>query len=424
MSGSIYLRGTTWWARYTIDGQEKRESCKTNSERQAKRFLDSRLKIVGAHEFTGQKFLSKADREQSVLQILRKLAIRFEAEGKMIWHAPDGTDLIDLRPLDKTKPRKRAKVRDTPAGCSLRSLFKRAMLSELAMRDGLPIRALALTDTDVLEFITKQQRKTERLPNGHPPTSINRLTQLVGQAFRNAKLPCPEIPQLDESSQIRHGFFEQSQIEQVLANLPDDGLRDFVEFGYLSGWRKNEIASLTWGDVCGDEIRLQPKHSKNRDGRVVPLVGRLREIVQRRRKAQHVAITSVFHRDSQPIREFRKSWATACCMAGIGRMVCRQCTKPVNADRKCEKCGQKWKADELKYVGRTFHDLRRSCCRELANAGIPQVTIMATLGHKTDQMFRRYSIRTLKDQERAFLMRDEHLASQPAPEVQATERVQ
>lgn len=72
----------------------------------------------------------------------------------------------------------------------------------------------------------------------------------------------------------------------------------------------------------------------------------------------------IFHRKGEPIREFRKSWATACRLAGVHRL---------------------------------FHDLRRRAARNMLNAGVPQAIAMQVTGHRTDSMFRRYAIVTPKD---------------------------
>jgi integrase len=55
---------------------------------------------------------------------------------------------------------------------------------------------------------------------------------------------------------VRQGFFAESEIRRVIDNLPAD-LRDFTLFGWLTGMRKGEIASLACEDVDGDVIRLR-----------------------------------------------------------------------------------------------------------------------------------------------------------------------
>ena len=41
----------------------------------------------------------------------------------------------------------------------------------------------------------------------------------------------------------RQGFFEHSDLESVVAELPEP-INDIARFGYLSGWRRGEIVPL------------------------------------------------------------------------------------------------------------------------------------------------------------------------------------
>lgn len=147
----------------------------------------------------------------------------------------------------------------------------------------------------------------------------------------------------------------------VLEHLPSY-LRDFTSFGYLTGWRKGEIASLRWEDVDGDVIRLRAENSKNGEARAVTLDGELAELIARRKLARQVKINGevtvaalVFHHRGEPIVDIRKAWATACCMAGVGKLVCRICNGIVDAKYACVHCSREWEREQLTYVGRLFH---------------------------------------------------------------------
>jgi integrase len=157
--------------------------------------------------------------------------------------------------------------------------------------------------------------------------------------------------------------------------------------------RKGEIASLTWSDVEGDVLTLRGENSKNGEARTIPIIGELDEIIERRKAARRIEESGtarmaefVFHCEGEPIREFRKSWATACVAAGLGKMVCPDCGAK-SADKECAQCEV-----PTKYSGRLFHDLRRSAVKNLTAAGVSQAVAMRISGHKTASMFQRYNI--------------------------------
>ena len=227
-------------------------------------------------------------------------------------------------------------------------------------------RALEITYRAIETYITKRRE------NGKANATINRELELLRRTLRLAHdrqlLPSiPKVRVLTENN-TRQGFFERPDLEAVVAALPDY-LRDFTRFAYLTGWRKGEITSLKWTDVDRDAgaIRLRPEAAKTGRGRTVMLEGDLAELVDRRWKARLVekngnvrVAALVFHRDGEPVGDFRKAWDTACHTAGV--------------------------PDKL------FHDLRRTAARNMVRASVPERVAMAVTGHLTRSMFDRYNI--------------------------------
>ncbi len=137
---------------------------------------------------------------------------------------------------------------------------------------------------------------------------------------------------------MREGFFEHNDFESVVEHLPEY-LKDFSRFGYATGGRKGSIASLAWTDVGTDVLYLRAQNSKTRKPETIPLVGQLKEIIDRRRETRVSESSTgearfakyVFHRDGEPVGDFRKAWATACKKAGV---TCRLFTTYAGAPRK------------------------------------------------------------------------------------------
>ena len=102
------------------------------------------------------------------------------------------------------------------------------------LRDALGnIRAQKLTAKMVDRYIAS------RLEHGKAKATVNRETQLLGQAFRlaieNGELrTAPKIRRLSEKGNERSGFFEKPDFEALVEQLPDY-LQDFARFGFSTG---------------------------------------------------------------------------------------------------------------------------------------------------------------------------------------------
>jgi integrase len=253
---------------------------------------------------------------------------------------------------------------------------------------------MELTSTDIDKFIEHSLQhgrrkvyeatdKPTKPAKPAKPASINRILQLLGQAYKLAIATgrltyAPRIRRLSEIGNARQGFFSAMEFRSVLSNLPAY-LQDFTTFAWLSAWRPKEIRSLSWLDVDGDVIRLRAENAKTRIARSVPLVGELAELIARRRLEMSPKTPLVFHNAAVPIGDFRKSWATACKLAGVPEKL--------------------------------FYDLRRSGVRDMIRAGVSQSVAMSISGHRTDAMFRRYNITSDADQRAALTSRQAYSAS-------------
>jgi integrase len=328
--GRLFLRGNTFWCDYSLRGKRYRESCDTSDEKEAIKFLKARLREVGADLIGARTFTTPKASRLTIHELCEALKADFELRAKAT-----AQNLSHLRRVDS---------------------------------DFGQYRAIELTAEKIDKYVEgrlaeKQGANGERI-EGDRPASVNRTLQLLSQSYtlaiRRGHLSCaPYIRHLSEAGNARSGFLGESQLAVLVSHLPAD-LQDFTRFGFLTGWRKGEIASLAWSDLDGDTIRLRGENSKSGESRVVPLVGELAKLIERRKAARRMESRFIFHRDGAPVAEFRKAWATATSNAGL--------------------------------AGTLFHDLRRSACRRMMRAGVPQAVCQKISGHKTASMFHRYAI--------------------------------
>src|SRR5205809_1316254 len=139
-----------------------------------------------------------------------------------------------------------------------------------------------------------------------------------------------------------------------------DYLQDITRFAYHTGWRKGEILTLEWRDIKGDVIRLRPEIAKNKDGRVIILVGEIANIIARRQAERVESCPYVFHRKGNRIKHYNRAWRTARVKAGLPEKL--------------------------------MHDNRRTAARNMDRAGVPRQAAKQITGHKTDSTYNRYNI--------------------------------
>jgi integrase len=329
--GTIYRRGNVWWIRYSFRGKRVDESSKSERPADAIKLLRKRVEEIGK----GRRRDPVSENKVRMVELFDALAADYKANGRR------STDTLT---------------------------FRLAPLRETFGQD----RAVDVTAARIARY------RDDRLAEGKARATVNRELAALRRAFKLAVkrdvLSAGTVPTVEllAEDNARQGFVGRQQFEAIVAGLPDY-LRDAARFGYLTGWRRGEIATLEWRDVDLDagRITLRREHSKNKRPRTVPfsldggagIFGALGAVIARRVQARQGVgdgARYVFHRNGHQLGDFRKAWETACDAAGCS--------------------------------GLLFHDLRRSAVRNLVDAGVDQRVAMAITGHQTISVFQRYRI--------------------------------
>ena len=315
--GRVFKRGTVYWVAYYHRGKEYRESSESESESAAKKLLKKRIGEVAQGRLLG------ANQDRLTFDDLaRALLADYQINGRR----------------------------------SLRSA--RLSISHLRKFFGFD-RAVDITTDRIKAYAADRQKA--KAANASINRELAALKRMFSLAVEDGRLShSPYIPTLEEDN-ARQGFVDHGAFVSLRANL-SEYLRDPITFLYLSGWRLGEMKALEWRDVDlrGRVVHLRPEISKNKDGRILPLSGELLEIMNRAHAHRRPDCPFVFHRDGEPIGDFRKAWSAACRVAGLNPIL--------------------------------VHDLRRTAVRNMVRAGIPDRVAMTLSGHKTRSIFDRYNI--------------------------------
>lgn len=208
------------------------------------------------------------------------------------------------------------------------------------------------------------------------PATVNRemaaLKRALNYCMKELDPPLlsryPKITMLKESDP-RQGFVTHEHYVRLKSALPDYMVPLFVA-GYHVGRRRQELLEIEHGEVdlgaAVPNFRVYPDAAKNGKGSVVPVYGEMLPVFREQiasTKRNFPGCRLLFHKNGHPIQKneaFYGAWEKACALVGLEGML--------------------------------FHDLRRTACKMLIDAGNSRQEAMLITGHLTESAFNRYHI--------------------------------
>jgi integrase len=365
-TGSIYLQkgSSIWWVKYYRNGKPYRESTHTQDQGKAKDFLKQRLAEITTGNFVGPR--------------TERIRVDELAEDFLRDYRING--------------RKSLSDAETRWRLHLQPFFGN-------------LRAVEVSSDLVARYVDSRQQA------GAENATINRELACLKRMYHLAQRTTPPkvqraaiFPKLKEDN-IRKGFLEDAASSRLLNACPELWFRVLLEVGRTYGWRKGELLRMRARevDLLARTMRLEPGTTKNRDGREVTMtetIYRLMCVLLAGNDPDDFVFT---RKDGTPVRDFRKTWWAACIRAGVGKMICSDCSRPVSG-KKCDACN----SDNIKYKGLIFHDLRRTAARNLRRAGVAEGVIQKIGGWRTRSVFERYAIVSQADIVDAMKMLQSH----------------
>jgi integrase len=188
---------------------------------------------------------------------------------------------------------------------------------------------------------------------------------------------------------------EIARLGQALADVREQSSADVIRLLLMTGARKSEVLKARWSEVdLQTGVWVKPSaHMKSNKSHRVPLstparvlLGEMREVADKL-AAKGGKVEFLFPGDTEdtPLSDIKKSWATVCQKAGLGKFVPRldSAGKPINDDS--GEPTMVWESDTR------LHDLRHTYASILASGGLSLPVIGQLLGHTQAATTARYA---------------------------------
>jgi len=327
-------QSSIWWYQFHLSGVRIRESTGTDKITLAKKAEEKRRREL-ERALVGLPANEPDRRLRTARQVLREYAASYA-----LTHRPASTAIVQERAKHLER-----------------------LLGDHVTAD--------LTEARMLQYITR--RRNEGASNRTINLEVLVLSRAIGRTWREL---WPRLPKLGERRDVGRALSaeEESKILEAAARNKSPLIYPYLMTLLWTGLRAGEALGLTWGRVDFERGEIVVGDSKTAAGagRVVPIAGPLRAVLEHHRAAMgarfgplkpdwYVFPACERQRPSDPTRPalgLKTAWTSVRKTAGV----------------KCR-----------------LHDLRHSFCSKLAEQGVPEFAMLSLMGHLSRNMLQRYS---------------------------------
>jgi len=238
-----------------------------------------------------------------------------------------------------------------------------------------------LNETSIRDYIRT------RLAEGSSGRTVNmelgELSRAIGQKWSAL---WPKVRKLEENHEAGRALSPEEESRLLSAAASDESanrnpaLYPFLCIALATGMRSGEIASLRWGNVDLDSSVLTVGRAKTKagTGRQIPINSDVRQTLE-----AHAAWY---------VRKLGKIQPEYYLFPGRSGKPTRGAARPLDPTRPIGDITTAWDAlRERSGVQCRLHDLRHTTATKMAEAGVPESTMLAIMGHMSRAMLERYS---------------------------------
>jgi len=332
---AVFKRGNVWWYKFILAGKLVRESAKTSRKTVAIEAERAR-RLELEKTLAGMPVEKRTNRINSVAYIVRLYQERYAVDHR------DRTQSV---------------------------LFSRGRLAHVVRLLGSTLLP-DLTETAVRHYIKL------RLDEGASGRTVN---MEVGELSRAVGKPWsalwPKVRKQEERKDVGRALTseEEDRLLAAATRARSPILGTLIRVGLLTGMRSGEFTGLTWGQVDMGRRILTVGRAKTSSGtgRQIPMNEELFQVI-----AGHAEWFTRKFGKTQPEHY----------LFPFGKPVPHDPTKPTTTLK--TSWGNLRKAAEVQC---RLHDLRHTAATKMAEAGVPESTMLVLLGHMSRAMLERYS---------------------------------